>query len=49
VVVDANIAFRALASSRGDLGSRLDSTDTIRFIAPRFLFVELFNMRIHSI
>lgn len=43
VIVDANIAFRALASSRGDLRNRLDSTDDIRFIAPRFLFVELFK------
>ena len=43
VIVDANIAFRALASSRGDLRSRLDSSDEIRFIAPRFLFVELFK------
>jgi len=43
VIVDANIAFRALASSRGDLRSRLDPASDIRFIAPRFLFVELFK------
>ncbi len=43
VIVDANIAFRALASGRGDLRGRLDSSDDIRFIAPRFLFVELFK------
>ena len=43
VIVDAHIAFRALASSRGDLRSRLDAADIIRFIAPRFLFVELFK------
>ena len=43
VIVDANIAFRALASTRGDLRSRLDAADTIHFIAPRFLFVELFK------
>ena len=43
VIVDANIAFRALASSRGDLRSRLDSQETTSFIAPRFLFVELFK------
>ena len=43
VIVDANIAFRALASGRGDLRSRLDFADEIRFIAPRFLFVELFK------
>ena len=34
VIVDANVAFRALASSRGDLRSRLDSPDDTRFIAP---------------
>ncbi len=43
VIEDANIAFRTLAGSRGDLRSRLDATDEIRFIAPRFLFVELFK------
>ena len=43
VIVDANIAFRALASGRGDLRSRLDAPEDIRFIAPRFLFVELFK------
>ncbi len=43
VIVDANIAFRVLASSRGDLRSRLDATDDVRSIAPRFLFVELFK------
>lgn len=43
VIVDANIAFRALASSRGDLRHRLDPSEDFRFIAPRFLFVELFK------
>ena len=43
VIVDANIAFRALASSRGDLRSRLDSPENVSFLAPRFLFVELFK------
>ena len=43
VIVDANIAFRALAKSRGDLRSRLDSPDDFVFVAPRFLFVELFK------
>ena len=43
VIVDANIAFRTLAGSRGDLRSRLDSPEDIRFIAPHFLFVELFK------
>ena len=43
VIVDANIAFRALASSRSDLRAQFDSASTIRFIAPRFLFIELFK------
>lgn len=43
VVVDANIAFRALAGSRGNLRCRLESAENICFIAPRFLFVELFK------
>src|SRR5579862_7299531 len=43
VIVDANIAFRALASSRGDLRAQFDSAGAIRFIAPRFLFIELFK------
>jgi predicted nucleic acid-binding protein len=43
VIVDANIAFRTLAGSRGDLRSRFDSSDSVHFIAPRFLFVELFK------
>ena len=43
VIVDANIAFRALARSRGDLRARLDPAEDLRFIAPRFLFVEIFK------
>ena len=43
VIVDANIAFRALARSRGDLRARLDPAEDLCFIAPRFLFVELFK------
>lgn len=43
VIVDANIAFRALAGSRGDLRHRLDPSGDFHFIAPRFLFVELFK------
>ena len=43
IIVDANIAFRALASGRGDLRQWLDSPAGVRFIAPRFLFVELFK------
>ena len=42
-VVDANIAFKALASGQGDLRDRLRPLTTIRFYAPRFLFVELFK------
>lgn len=43
VVVDANIAFRALARERGDLRARLETTEPLELIAPRFLFVELFK------
>lgn len=43
VIVDANLAFRALARSRGDLRARLDPAEDLLFIAPRFLFVELFK------
>ena len=43
VIVDANIAFRALARSRGDLRARLNPATDLRFIAPRFIFVELFK------
>lgn len=45
VIVDANIAFRTLASSRGDLRSQLDAADIVHFIAPRFLFVALFKLK----
>ena len=43
VVLDANIAFKALASGRGDLRDRLGPFTTVTFYAPRFLFVELFK------
>jgi len=43
VVVDANIAFKALAAGRGDLRDRLGRATPVRFFAPRFLFVELFK------
>jgi predicted nucleic acid-binding protein len=43
VVVDANIAFRSLTSKRGYLGSAHQPPAHIRFIAPRFVFVELFK------
>ncbi len=43
VVVDANIAFRAMSKGRGDLRSRLQSDDRITFFAPYFVLVELFK------
>jgi predicted nucleic acid-binding protein len=43
VVVDANLAFKALAAGRGDLRERLGGAGEVRFFAPRFLFVELFK------
>ncbi len=43
VVVDANLAFKALAAGRGDLRERLGRPADLRFFAPRFLFVELFR------
>lgn len=43
VVVDANIAFKALAAGRGDLRDRLGPAAAVTFFAPRFLFVELFR------
>ena len=43
VVVDANIAFKALAAGRGDLRDRLRPGASVTFFCPRFLFVELFK------
>ena len=43
VVVDANVAFKALAAGRGDLRDRLGPSGLLTFYAPRFLFVELFK------
>jgi predicted nucleic acid-binding protein len=43
VVVDANIAFKALVSQRGDLRDRLDPSATSKFYTPGYLFVELFK------
>ncbi len=43
VVVDANLAFKALAAGRGDLRERLGISTEVKFFAPRFLFVELFK------
>ncbi len=43
VIVDANIAFKALTANRGDLRGRLSSAANLKFHSPRFLFVELFK------
>lgn len=43
VVVDANLAFKALAAGRGDLRERLGASVEVTFFAPRYLFVELFK------
>lgn len=43
VIVDANIAFKALAANRGDLRDRLGPSASLTFYSPRFLFVELFK------
>lgn len=43
VVVDANIAFKALVAGRGDLRDRFGPASQLKFCAPRFLFVELFK------
>jgi len=43
VVVDANIAFRALTSGRGDLRNRIQTLDEVDFFAPYYVLVELFK------
>jgi predicted nucleic acid-binding protein len=43
VIVDANIAFKALCAHRGDLRDRLGPGAKLKFFSPRFLFVELFK------
>jgi predicted nucleic acid-binding protein len=43
VIVDANIAFKALVSQRGNLRERLDQSANVKFYTPGFLFVELFR------
>lgn len=43
VVVDANIAFKAITSGRGELRTRFKPGAVVRFAAPKFLFVELFK------
>jgi predicted nucleic acid-binding protein len=50
IVVDANIAFRAIAGGRGDLRTSLAAPTENRFFAPFFVLVELFKHkeRIHK-
>jgi predicted nucleic acid-binding protein len=43
VVVDANIACKCLVSRRGDLRDQLDPSGNLKFLAPGYLFVELFK------
>ncbi len=43
VVLDTNLAFRALASGGGRLRDRMDPTLRLQLHSPRFLFVELFK------
>lgn len=45
VIVDANLAFKALVSNRGDLRGRLAQAGEDTLSSPRFLFVELFKHR----
>ena len=45
IVVDANIAFKALIRNRGDLRSRIRRRKQTLFFSPRFLFVELFKYK----
>lgn len=43
VIVDANLLFKALVAGRGDLRNPLSPSVPLRYVAPRFLFVELFK------
>jgi len=43
VVVDANIAFRALAQGRGDLRGQLVPFGEVTFFAPYYVLVELYK------
>ncbi len=43
VVVDANLAFKAMVADRGGLRDRLGPLATAVFYAPRYLLVELFE------
>lgn len=43
VVVDANIAFRAIVARRGDLRAVLRPPTDVEFVSPRFVYAELFK------
>lgn len=43
IVLDANIAFKALCTGRGKIRRRLSPDSHLKFCCPRFLFVELFK------
>jgi predicted nucleic acid-binding protein len=43
IVLDANLAFRALAAGRPDVSGRLDAPEDVEFFAPFFLLAELFE------
>ena len=45
IIVDANLAFKALVTNRGDLRERLGAAREFELFSPRFLFVELFKHR----
>lgn len=45
VIVDANLAFKAFVTNRGDLRDRLGASSRVELYSPRFLFVELFKHR----
>ena len=45
IIVDANIAFSTLVRNQGDLRARFDSPQDARFIAPRFVIVEIFKYK----
>ena len=43
VIVDANIAFRALSGHGGDIRLAIRPPETVELCAPRFIFAELFK------
>lgn len=43
VVIDANIAIKALVAARGVVRDRIGQAPGIQLYAPRFLLVELFK------